>query len=35
MDANGLRFWLLGDAAHFPAVEHAVWDSGCRRLHRG
>ena len=32
MDANGLRFWLLGDAAHFPAVEHAVWDSGCRRL---
>jgi phage tail-like protein len=32
MDANGLRFWLLGEAAHFPAVEHAVWDSGCRRL---
>lgn len=32
MDANGLRFWLLGDAAHFPAVDHAVWDADCRLL---
>lgn len=32
MDANGLRFWLLGDGAHFPARRHTVWDANCRRL---
>jgi len=32
MDANGLRFWLLADGAHFPDLQHAVWDGGCRRL---
>ena len=24
MDANGLRFWLLGEARHFPAVQHVA-----------
>ena len=32
MDANGLRFWLLGEARHFPAVQHAGWDATCGRL---
>ncbi|MDB5801316.1 MAG: tail protein [Rhodocyclales bacterium] len=32
MDANGQRFWLLGDARHFPAVQHAGWDGACRVL---
>ena len=32
MDANGLRFWLLGEARHFPAVQHAAWDATCGRL---
>ena len=32
MDANGQRFWLLGEAAHFPALQHALWDPGCRLL---
>ncbi|WP_460890869.1 phage tail protein, partial [Ramlibacter alkalitolerans] len=32
MDANGLRFWLLGEAAHFPGLEHVAWDAGCRLL---
>jgi hypothetical protein len=32
MDANGLRFWLLGDGAHFPALQHTLWDGACRRL---
>ena len=32
MDANGLRFWLLGEARHFPAVQHAAWDATCQRL---
>jgi phage tail-like protein len=32
MDANGLRFWLLGEARHFPAVHHAGWDATCQRL---
>lgn len=32
MDANGLRFWMLADAGHWPARAHAVWDAGCRTL---
>lgn len=32
MDANGQRFWLLADAAHFPARAHVVWDASCRAL---
>ena len=32
MDANGLRFWLLAEARHFPAVQHAGWDATCGRL---
>ncbi len=32
MDANGLRFWLLGEARHFPAVQHTAWDATCGRL---
>ena len=32
MDANGLRFWLLADAAHLPARSHAAWDAECRAL---
>ncbi|MEC5385345.1 phage tail protein [Uliginosibacterium sp. H3] len=32
MDANGQRFWLLGDARHFPAVQHAAWNPECRVL---
>jgi phage tail-like protein len=32
MDANGLRFWLLGDTRHFPSVQHAGWDASCRVL---
>ncbi|KQU77061.1 MULTISPECIES: phage tail protein [unclassified Rhizobacter] len=32
MDSNGLRFWLLAEAAHFPALQHATWDAGCRLL---
>lgn len=32
MDANGLRFWQLADARHFPRIEHMRWDEGCRVL---
>ena len=32
MDANGLRFWLLGEARHFVDVQHASWDATCQRL---
>lgn len=32
MDANGLRFWLLGESGHFPYARHAVWDGDCRLL---
>ena len=32
MDANGARFWQLAGARQFPALRHAVWDDGCRRL---
>jgi len=32
MDANGLRFWLLGDARHWRATSHAVWDTHCQVL---
>ena len=32
MDANGQRFWLLGEARHFPAVQHVGWDAQCNRL---
>ena len=32
MDANGLRFWMLADAGHWPTRAHAVWDSECRTL---
>ncbi len=33
MDANGLRFWQLADARHFPGRRHVVWD-GARRVLR-
>ena len=32
MDANGQRFWTLGEARHFAALGHAVWDSACHVL---
>ncbi|MDQ8021917.1 MAG: phage tail protein [Moraxellaceae bacterium] len=32
MDANGQRFWLLADAAHWPQRSHVHWDAGCRAL---
>lgn len=32
MDANGQRFWLLAGPDALPAVQHTVWDAGCRRL---
>lgn len=32
MDANGLRFWILSDASHWPRREHARWDSACKAL---
>lgn len=32
MDANGLRFWMLAEAGHWPTRAHAVWDAGCRTL---
>jgi phage tail-like protein len=32
MDPNGLRFWLLADAAHWPSRAHAAWHVGCRTL---
>jgi phage tail-like protein len=32
MDANGLRFWLLADAAHWPSRSHTTWHAGCRTL---
>lgn len=32
MDANGLRFWLLGDARHWRRRAHAVWDADCHVL---
>ncbi|HEX5126910.1 MAG TPA: phage tail protein, partial [Rhodocyclaceae bacterium] len=32
MDANGLRFWMLGTASHWPTRTHAVWDDDCHTL---
>src|SRR6267378_3813723 len=32
MDANGLRFWMLAGAGHWPARAHAAWDAECRTL---
>ncbi len=32
MDANGLRFWMLAEAGHWPARAHTVWDTECRTL---
>jgi phage tail-like protein len=32
MDANGLRFWLLAENAHWRSREHVGWDPGCRTL---
>jgi phage tail-like protein len=32
MDANGQRFWLLGDASQWRAHSHTVWDDDCRVL---
>ena len=32
MDANGLRFWLLADAAHWPSRSHTAWHAECRML---
>jgi phage tail-like protein len=32
MDANGLRFWLLGDRRHWRATSHALWDEECHVL---
>ncbi len=32
MDANGQRFWLLADAAHWPWRSSARWDAGCNAL---
>lgn len=32
MDANGLRFWMLADDAHWPGREHAAYDRACRSL---
>lgn len=32
MDANGLRFWMLAEAGHWPTRARAVWDAECRTL---
>lgn len=32
MDANGLRFWLLADAAHWPSRDHTAWHGECGTL---
>ncbi|KAI5912936.1 phage tail protein [Thauera sp. 2A1] len=32
MDANGLRFWLLGDDRHWPSRSHLAWHGACRAL---
>ncbi len=32
MDANGLRFWLLADAAHWPSRAHTAWHAECGTL---
>lgn len=32
MDANGARFWLLGEARHFPSRSALHWDETCRVL---
>ena len=32
MDANGLTFFQLADAAHWRSREHLRWDAGCRAL---
>jgi hypothetical protein len=32
MDANGQRFWLLADAAHWPSRSHTSWHAECRTL---
>ena len=32
MDANGLRFWLLADAAHWPGRAHTAWHAECGTL---
>ena len=32
MDANGLRFFLLANAAHWRSHGHTRYDSGCKAL---
>ena len=32
MDVNGLRFWLLADAAHWPERAHTAWHAECGTL---
>jgi len=32
MDANGLRFWMLAEAGHWPRRAHVEWDAECRTL---
>ena len=32
MDANGLRFWMLADAAHWPERAHTAWHAECGTL---
>ncbi|MCP5310781.1 phage tail protein [Cognatazoarcus halotolerans] len=32
MDANGQRFWLLADDAHWPGRAHVEYRAGCRAL---
>jgi len=32
MDANGQRFWLLGDAGDWPGRNHVRWDEACGAL---
>ena len=32
MDANGLRFWMLADATHWPGRVHTAWHAECGTL---
>ncbi|MGE3509570.1 MAG: phage tail protein [Vicinamibacterales bacterium] len=32
MDVNGLRFWLLADATHWPSRTHTTWHAECGAL---
>ncbi len=32
MDVNGLRFWLLADAPHWPSRAHTSWHADCGAL---